>query len=297
MISRIIKKIKQRKIIFRNMRDIQSHIKTEVRIEYLQNMALNSDRKLIADECKLDNQTIVSLTTFSKKIHEVHLVIESIAQQSVRPDRVILWLDENEFSSENIPRLLLNQVDRGLEIKFCPNYKSYKKIIPALKLYPDAYIITMDDDVLYSNNTIDILIREQKAFPGEIIGHRGHRIKFNEDHTPKLYKEWDYDILDEVSSHDVMLTGCGGIIYPPNSLHSDAVNVDLFQYLSPTADDLWLKIMAIKNDTLCKKTSYSDGGLALKRNRDIGLASFNVKKGGNDSQFEKLIDYYNIRFR
>lgn len=297
MISKIVKKINERKLIKRNMRDIQNHIRTEVKIESLQYLALNSDRLLIADECKLSSPTIVSLTTFSKKIHEVHLVIESIGQQSIRPDKIILWLDEDEFSTETLPNILIKQIDRGLDVKFCSNIKSYKKIVPTLNLYPDAHIITIDDDVLYSNNTIDILIKEQRLFPKMIIGHRGHRMTFDRRNMPKPYKQWDYDVSDDKGSHNIMLTGCGGIIYPPKSLHSDANKIDIFQELSPNADDLWLKIMAIKNDTLCKKTEHSDGGLALKRHRNIGLAQINIKNGGNDQQLEKLIRYYKIIFK
>lgn len=292
MVSWILRKIRNKK----KNTDINFYVKLEVKIESLQYLALNTDRSLVSDESRLDSPLIVSLTTFSKKINEVHLVIESLGQQSVRPDKIILWLDENEFSIDNIPSVLIYQMKRGLDIRFCPNYKSYKKIIPTLDLYPDAHIITVDDDVLYASNMIDVLVKEQKQFPRMIIGHRGHRITFNANNKPKPYKQWDNNIYEEDSSHNIMLTGCGGIIYPPKSLHPDATNVRLFQELSPHADDLWLKIMAIKNDTLCKKTKYSDGGLALKRNRDIGLAQINVKNGGNDVQFRKIIDFYGVRF-
>jgi hypothetical protein len=296
MISKIVKKIKQRKLIIRNMRDINSLIRIEVKIEQLQYMALNSDRPLTTDECQLGSLVIVSLTTFSKKIHEVHLAIESIAQQSIRPNKIILWLDEDEFSIETIPSILIKQINRGLEVRFFTNIKSYKKIVPTLIFFPNSYIITIDDDVLYANNMIDILVKEQKRFPKMIIGHRGHKITFDGANLPKPYRQWDYDINDDAGSHNIMLTGCGGIIYPPKSLHLDTTKIDIFQKLSPNADDLWLKIMAIKNNTRCKITEHSDGGLALKSYRNIGLAQMNVKNGGNDQQLKKLIEYYKINF-
>ncbi|MBR7889598.1 hypothetical protein J9B83_11660 [Marinomonas sp. A79] len=300
MISKIIKKLKkntqQRKKIMRNMRDIQSLIDTSIKVEQLQASALHSTSPLVSNALHLNSQVIVSLTTFSTKIHEVHLAIESIGEQSVQPNRIILWLDENEFSEKNLPEILLKQKNRGLEINFCPNYKSYKKIIPTILLYPDAYIITIDDDFLYAPDTIDILVQEQKKSPQKIIGHRAHRIKILENGKPDIYKKWGYDIQTDEPSHQIMLTGCGGILYPPNSLHKDTVNIELFSKLCPNADDLWLKVMAIRNNTECKKTGYSSGGLALKNNRNIGLAQHNIKNGGNDVQFEKVLEHYDIIF-
>jgi len=39
-------------------------------------------------------ELIVSLTTIPERIGKVHLGIDCLLRQSVRPDRVILWLNE-----------------------------------------------------------------------------------------------------------------------------------------------------------------------------------------------------------
>ena len=46
---------------------------------------------------------IVSLITYNKRINTVFLAIESIFEQIVKPDKIILWLDKNEFSIDTIP--------------------------------------------------------------------------------------------------------------------------------------------------------------------------------------------------
>ena len=52
---------------------------------------------------------IVSLTTYNKRINTVFLTIESIFEQTVKPDKIVLWLDKNEFSIDTIPSTLKNK--------------------------------------------------------------------------------------------------------------------------------------------------------------------------------------------
>lgn len=69
-------------------------------------LALSNSNVGISDGKIIDESLIVSLTTYSKRIHEVYLVIESIMQQTILPNKIILWLDETEFNYETIPSIL-----------------------------------------------------------------------------------------------------------------------------------------------------------------------------------------------
>ena len=293
---KLIKKIKKlaadRKLISRNIRGMEHTIQCSIRSDALHTSALFSKEKITTDEIFLEKEVVVSFTTFSKKIHEVYLVIESIAQQTIRPNRLILWLDEAEFNMDNIPHILHRQIERGLEVRFCPNYRSYKKIIPTLELCPESYIVTIDDDVLYGFDCLEILLQESKRNPNVIVGHRAHEITLCPQREVKRYKKWKYGLTEGKSSHRILLTGCGSILYPPHSLHPDVMNIERFTELAPSTDDLWLKIMAVRNDTICKKTDYSSGSYSLKRNRDIGLAQENIRRGGNDKQCDALLAFY-----
>src|ERR1700736_1159595 len=59
---------------------------------------------------------VVSVTTYGKRIESAYLALESIADGSVLPSRMILWLDESE-KLKNLPHSLRRLEDRGLEIK------------------------------------------------------------------------------------------------------------------------------------------------------------------------------------
>ncbi len=56
----------------------------------------------------------------------------------------------------------------GLEIRFCENLRSYKKIVPALQEYPDAILVTADDDWLYTQDWLAGLWHPYERHPHDI---------------------------------------------------------------------------------------------------------------------------------
>ena len=82
----------------------------------------------------------VSLTSYGDRVYSVCYVIYSILMQSVQPNRIILWLSEQEYNDENLPQSLKDLRSRGVEIAYCPDYRSYKKIIPTLRKYSEDVI-------------------------------------------------------------------------------------------------------------------------------------------------------------
>ena len=71
--------------------------------------------------CKKSNveerneKIVISLTSFPKRINYVWLTIRSLLQNSCRPDKVILWLSEDQFPNgkESLPRKLVKPTDKG----------------------------------------------------------------------------------------------------------------------------------------------------------------------------------------
>jgi hypothetical protein len=92
----------------------------------------------------LPGPLIISLTSYPARFSSLHLVLRALLSQSVAADRVILWLDPGD--EDLLPRAARLP---GLEIRTCPNWRSYKKIVPTLLEAPEAYIVTADDDIYY----------------------------------------------------------------------------------------------------------------------------------------------------
>jgi hypothetical protein len=279
-----------------SMETINSTIDLRLKMAWYQNNSTTSNDALVATDKNYDDELIVSFTTYSKRIHDVHLVIESIGSQTCRPNRLILWLDEEEFNIDTIPEVLRLQIKRGLEIRFCQNIKSYKKLIPTIKAFPNANIITIDDDILYPFDMIELLVKEHKVHPNVVIGHRVHKITFDSKNEVAPYNNWEYEIDDANISNLIFPVGVGGIFYP-KTVFSDAFqNSELFLKLAPSADDVWFKIMALVNGIPSKKVDdprdFSSRFLLLPEGQDIGLMQENVEKGANDKQIKDTINYF-----
>lgn len=93
---------------------------------------------------------VVSLTTFPLRIGKVHLTIQSILRQSRPADRILLWLSKEEFPEEaQLPANLLRLKEKGLDIRFCDNIRSFKKVFYTAQEFENDVIVTADDDALY----------------------------------------------------------------------------------------------------------------------------------------------------
>ncbi|MFG6079470.1 glycosyltransferase family 2 protein [Paracoccus litorisediminis] len=183
----------------------------------------------------LGAELVVSLTSYHARFASLHLVLQSLMRQTVRPDRVILWLDEGD-QHRLTPEIRASSV----EWQICPNWRSYKKIVPALLEAPGAYIVTADDDVYYPADWLEKLVAHADA---GVVCHRAHRVTLGADGMPRSYGDWQRNIAAPDASALIFPTGVGGVLYAPGVFHPDVTNAALFQQLAPSADDVWLYFM------------------------------------------------------
>lgn len=255
--------------------------KKEKRIE-------NSDKKIIA-----------SLTSYGERINSVHLAIETILNQSMPVDKLILWLAEDEFNFDNLPNNLEILYKKNLiEIKFCKDIKSYKKLIPTLKLYSDEIIITFDDDVFYDKELVEKLYEEYLKYPETIHCGRGHKILFDSKKNILPYSEWNQKSDNHLEDYDIFPTGAGGILYPPNCFHKDIYDETLFLNLAPNADDIWFKAMTLLNDRKSKILSQNYKQYAnivtIEGTQENSLYFKNLYEGLNDKYLKDVFNHYNL---
>lgn len=199
-----------------------------------------------------DCEVIISLTTFGPRIREVAVAIESIMEQTMLPNRIVLWLNEDlENNPELIPQSLRMLERRGLEICYTRDIGSGKKLIPALKKYPNDVIITIDDDIMYDFDLIDRMITAHRRFPRAICAARIDRLIPSDDgrSLKLIYDQADDLYLTPQPIMQAMPVGVGGVLYPPHALHQDVLDVETMLQLCPKADDLWFKVMALRAGT------------------------------------------------
>lgn len=241
---------------------------------------------------------IVSLTSYPKRMYDIHMCIYSLLSQTTRPDKVILWLAEEQFPNreKDIPQKVLQLCQYGLEIRWCPDYKSHKKLVPALQTFPDDVIVTADDDLYYAPDWLEKLWNKYQELKQGVIAHRCHRIKI-QDNNIQPYTSWQFCIRTGDSSYLNFQTNGGGTLYSPGSIHPDVLNVDKAMELCPRADDVWFWGMTVLAGTKIHVLDdpnpivYTNAIREVCLNQDETLFSTN-KVGGNDTQIRNLFNAY-----
>ncbi len=241
---------------------------------------------------------IVSLTSFPVRIKRVWLAIESILRQKEKPDAIILWLSKKEFAGRSsLPKSLL-RLEKWIQIEFCDdNLMPHNKYYHTLTKYPKANIITVDDDVIYPPNLIGDLKKCHKEHPNSISSTITRVIRQTNGKIHP-YIEWNgWRKGEQAKSHKFLQLGVGGVLYPPGSLDNEIFNKEILKEKALKADDLWLKVMSLKNDTKI----VSLGGttyrkllpILFKYNRQ--LMRINIGEGQNDKVFNDLLDHYQLK--
>jgi hypothetical protein len=248
-----------------------------------------------------ERNIVVSLTSYPARIAKAHYALYSLLKQSLKPNRILLWLGEEQFPNRehDIPEKILTLQNRGLEIRWTKDIKSYKKLIPALREYPDAVIVTADDDVFYDCNWLNLLhtdYRHNNSAP-MVYAHRAHRIQVTPEGGIVQYRGWSPACSEDGFSYFHFATGVGGILYPPYVLHPDILNEELFFTLAPSADDIFFWAAAVLNDS---KVKVVEGNISNPTQmismpddeEDSSLYVRNVLKGHNNEQFANIFTHY-----
>lgn len=258
------------------------------------------DEQIIKETRK--EKLIVSLTTFPQRIYDIDVVLFSLLNQTVKPDKIILWLSREEFPNleQDIPVHILNMKKFGIDIEFCNNLYSYNKIIHSLKKYPNDLIVVADDDVYYEYNWLEKLYNAYLENPNYIHCHRAHKIQFDEDGNILPYTKW----IECVESGNTnisfsnFITNVGGVLYKLEFLYKDVFNDKLFMELCPKADDIWCWAMAVLNGTKIHVVKDNINKI-IEVGYDYYVKLWHVNKlqNFNDVQLNNVFDYYGDKLK
>lgn len=225
---------------------------------------------------KRNPQLIVSLTSYPKRIPTLHKVINTLLRQTLKPDRVILWLAEEQFPNKekDLTEELLRLKNFGLEICWCENIMSFKKLIPTLREYPQDIIVTADDDLYYEQDWLETLYNAYLQDPSNIYVQRICRMYFksNGEVAKRSAKERLFDLFNKPSYLNSPFGG-SGCLYPPNSLSKEVFNIEKAKELTTSHDDLWFWAMAVLNGTkFCEVSGLNKQFYHLDETLGTGLS-------------------------
>jgi len=231
---------------------------------------------------------IVTLTSYGNRIFTTApYAINSLFRQTILPDKIVLWLSEKTIS----PRLKELQ-EHGLEIRFCEDLKSYKKLIPALREFPDDVLVTADDDIYYGKNWFANFKWNYEKDTCKIYCQMAHEIVLGKDNRISPYERWRKRVRTVVDSNCLFPVGAGGILYPPNVLHRTVLDTSSFLSLAPTGDDIWFWAMARLQGTQHALVPNGYANFEEINSDETGedpLWHENVLNGRNDAQIMNVL--------
>lgn len=243
-------------------------------------------------------KVILNITTFPARITKVYLPIETILRQTIKPDKIILWLAIDEFplGIKSLPKKLLEMKKRGLEIRLIKNnLRSNNKIFHGLKEFPNFINVNFDDDCFYPKDYLEILLKAHNKYPSDIIGYDSHQIKLDNQNQVMPYKSWFYYDKKKVVGNDIFLLSANGIIYPPNSMPKEAFDENVLKEISWYNDDIWFKAMALIKGVKHRRISGKNKKFPIVLGtQKFGLFHSNVIGNRNNKIIKDVFGKYNL---
>lgn len=231
-----------------------------------------------------DGDAVVVMTTVAPRIHLVWAALESIARGSVRPRRLVLWLDDP--SLEALPTSLRRLQRRGLEIRHVePGLGVHTKWFPHVEgeVQHRTPLVTSDDDQLYPEPWLADLVAAAARHPGSVIAHRAHRVAVR-DGVLAPYVEWQ-PVTHARPSFAAFGTSVSGQLLPPQLLEALRERGREFLRVAPTADDVWLHATAVRAGIRTAQVREASANYPfVPGTQTTGLYWHNVFGDGNDQQ-------------
>lgn len=239
----------------------------------------------------LKSKLIVSVTSYGKRLETLDICLKSLINQTQKADKIIVYLT-NDLTEADLPSKLLDLKHFGVEFHFIDqDLRPHKKYYYAMQEYPDDLIVTVDDDVIYDQELLEILVATYLKFPQSIIAARAHQITFTEAGNFAPYNQWDWEAtITNEPRMDLIATGAGGVLYPPHLLDYDFL-LDLNEiqrYL--TVDDLWLKAAEVQAQvpTVICDQKLEANRRGIPHTQAQGLFNHNVGQNENDIHLKDL---------
>ena len=182
---------------------------------------------------------LISLTSYKERFNFLPKVIKSLREQSITPSKIVLVLAKNDMKSYSLKISGIDIIIINKDLR--PHNKYYYTMLK----YPEYAIVTVDDDIIYCKNMLESLYKSYINHPNIVSGRRGHLMKYKKNGELRSYRSWHCDqrIITE-ANYDLLLTGVGGVLYPPDSLNINEKYLEIIEE-TMTGDDIALKYFEV----------------------------------------------------
>ena len=221
--------------------------------------------------------------------------------QSYKPDRIVLFLASEQFPDKSLPDELTFLTKHGLEIKWCEDLYGHKKYYYCIKEQkPNEVVITFDDDIIYSLDTVKRLINTHKKYPDCLVCERAQAIDYEKDGSLKNPGRWKTlsSVGVKTPSFSLNPSPGGGCLIPYKAFYKDAYDTEKIRSLAYKNDDLWYMFMAAENGTRIIKTEkYHKTFTLIENSQEFQMAFENVIGDKNMVIMENLAKEYPTAYK
>lgn len=133
-------------------------------------------KKKISDNYNIKNKLIVTISSWPNRIENVYYVINSILENTIKPDKIIINLSYDDFNINPLEKdkeiyYKVLPTDLQILIKYYSNIieviwyndkelKSWKKHLYVLnKAHDEDIIVCIDDDIIYNKKFLELMLK------------------------------------------------------------------------------------------------------------------------------------------
>ena len=203
--------------------------------------------KKVSTEIDLD--TIVSVTSYKKRINTRFILsLKSLLFQSKRPLYIVVYLTDLDFENHfYFLESYFYKYKNIVKFKKSFDYLSYKKITPPLKDFPNKFIVTADDDIIYPFDWFKRLSENKsKDF---LVFFRSHSFSLVNKSIPD-YNLWNFEKYNTLE-FNCPTTGAG-ICFFNGLIEFEDYDYELIKKYFSTCDDLFLFYLLHKKNIKIK---------------------------------------------
>lgn len=226
---------------------------------------------------------VASMTTYPARFNSALLAIESINNQSITPESLVIHISKEDWkqAERDFIRPAKFRFKGRVIVEPCENLKPANKIIHTAKRFPDKNIITFDDDVLYLRDRAEKLIEKHKLYPDNPICFRTRRVSFNGKKV-NPYSSWKL-LYDEGGPNSLNFpTSVSGSLYPAGIFSESFFDIETYREICQNNDDIWTYFHMLMNNTPIVSGGIEIVPPGISGAQDSALWKSNVRGNGND---------------
>lgn len=207
----------------------------------------------------MDFDVVVSFATYSLRTggNNIYQFLDSIVNQRYRGRfHVVANLWQPDY--ENSPKKLKYYFKKhGIEVHISEtNYKTFLKSCYSFEKFNDVPIITVDDDQVYSNNTVQLLMDTHRKFPNAVVAGLCKIQGVDDNHQFLKFDSQPWVMSGTKPGYrGTRAIGSGGILYP-SEFHNKITMDDISNWIENNPqpqnrynDDLFIYEMCVKHHT------------------------------------------------